>query len=465
MSVSTSTVMSCMRCWPNRCLVVLACAVALVGLALVGPALTQAASSPPSKPGGVVRRSAATGGPFASPIGPGTAGQPTPSNTALSPELQLRYPGGPVMHAHTIHLIFWAPPTFSFPAGYEAGVQAYMQDVAADSGKTSNAYGAISQYGDAGGPAQYNVTYGGSVTVTDALPARDPNCFDGATCISDDQLAAKVEAVRAAHSSPAWPRGLADQYVILTPENITTCFSDGSGACSDNWYCAYHYFRPLVSAPSNPLIYMHIPFEDPLFCHNDFSNTQPLPNGQSDVASDLISHEEREAATDPLLNAWFDDAGNEADDKCIDSYGVLIGFNGSSIGYNQAIGIGQYDTQTEWSNALRGCYQMGKPTISSISPGSGPGGSTVGITGTNFFAAYPSTPAVLFNGHPSPSVTVDSPTHLTVTVPSGNVTGKVTVQGVGGNGVSTQTVGLLPTVTSLSATSGFAGQSITVTGT
>jgi hypothetical protein len=166
-----------------------------------------------------------------------------------------------------------------------------------------------------------------------------------------------------------------------------------------------------------------------------------MPNGNVDVALDLISHEEREAATDPLGTAWFDSNGNEADDKCIESYGVLIGVNGLSIGYNQPIGGGQYDTQTEWSNALHGCYQMGKPTISSISPGSGPGGSTVGITGANFFAAYPSVPTVLFNGHPSPSVTVDSPTHLTVTVPSGNVTGKSTVQAVGGNGVSAQTFG------------------------
>jgi IPT/TIG domain len=455
-----------MRCWPNRCLLSLALIAALLGLALVGPALAQAASSPPSKPGGVVRRTAATGGPFASPIGPSTAGQASPSNTALNPELQLLYHGGPVMHTHTIHLIFWAPPTFSFPVGYEAGVQAFLQDVAADSGKTSNAYGAITQYGDGGGAAQYNVTYGGSVTVNDALPPRDfSSCFDGTTCITDDQLAAEVEAVRAAHSSPAWPRGLADQYVILTPPDVTTCFGDGSGACSDNWYCAYHFFRPLVSAPPSPLIYLHIPYEQADFCHNDFVNTQPMPNGQSDVASDLISHEEREAATDPLLNAWFDDAGNEADDKCIDSYGVIIGVNGSSIGFNQAIGAGQYDTQTEWSNALRGCYQMGKPTISGISPGSAPGGSTVGITGTNFFAAYPSVPTVLFNGHPSPSVTVDSAAHLTVTVPSGSATGKVTVQAVGGNVVSTQTFGLLPTISSLSAASGFAGQSITVTGT
>src|SRR5205809_753121 len=204
MSVSASTVVSCMRCWPNRCLVSLTCAFALLGLSLLGPSLATADASPPSKPGGVVRRSSAPASPFASPIGVGSAVPSTPTNTALNPELQLRYHGGPVMHTHTIHLIFWAPPSYSFPAGYATGVQAFLQDVAADSGKTSNAYGAISQYGDGGGPAQYNVTYGGSVTVSDELPPRDPGCFDGAACISDDQLATEVEAVRAAHSAPAW---------------------------------------------------------------------------------------------------------------------------------------------------------------------------------------------------------------------------------------------------------------------
>src|SRR2546430_15354496 len=91
MTGSTSTVMRRMRCWPRRCLFVVA---ALVGLALIGPTIAHAAASPPSKPGGVVRRTSAAGGPFASPIGPGSAGQSAPANTALNPELQLRYHGG-----------------------------------------------------------------------------------------------------------------------------------------------------------------------------------------------------------------------------------------------------------------------------------------------------------------------------------------------------------------------------------
>jgi Lamin Tail Domain/IPT/TIG domain len=452
-----------MRCWPNRCLLSLACVAALLGLTLVGPGAARADSSPGNKPLGVVKRAA---GGRAVPSAPTGAPGARPSNTAIDPTLQLTYHGGPVMHTHAIHAIFWAPSGFPFPAGYQTAVEGFLQNVAVDSGKTSNAYGAISQYGDAFGPAQYNVTYSGSVLDTNSYPATDAlNC--GAAgfapkCLTDEQLYTEIEAIRAAQG---WSGGLAQQFALVLPPGVTTCIGGSLwDVCSDNYFCAYHSWDPRMSdATTN--FYLNIPYEDPNVCHNDFVTTQPMPNGQADVAIDLISHEEREAATDPLGTAWFDANGNEADDKCIDSYGVLIGVNGSSIGYNQAIGVGQYDTQTEWSNALHGCYQMGKPTISSISPGSATAGSTVGITGTNFFAAYPSNPGVLFNGHPAATVTVDSSTHLTVTVPSGNVTGKVTVQAVGGNVVSTQTFGLQPEITSLSASSGFAGQSITVTGT
>jgi hypothetical protein len=36
----------------------------------------------------------------------------------------------------------------------------------------------------------------------------------------------------------------------------------------------------------------------------------------ADMMTIVASHEIREAVTDPMLNAWFDNAGYEADDKC-----------------------------------------------------------------------------------------------------------------------------------------------------
>src|SRR5262245_66130099 len=36
----------------------------------------------------------------------------------------------------------------------------------------------------------------------------------------------------------------------------------------------------------------------------------------ADMMTIVASHEIREAVTDPQLNAWYDDQGYEADDKC-----------------------------------------------------------------------------------------------------------------------------------------------------
>src|SRR5207247_1784764 len=62
------------------------------------------------------------------------------------------------------------------------------------------------------------------------------------------------------------------------------------------------------------------------------------------------------------------------------------------------------------------------PTISSFTPGSGPVGTSVTISGTNFTGAT----AVLFNGT-SASFTVNSATAITATVPAGATSGPISV--------------------------------------
>src|SRR5436309_3389816 len=62
------------------------------------------------------------------------------------------------------------------------------------------------------------------------------------------------------------------------------------------------------------------------------------------------------------------------------------------------------------------------PTITSFTPGSGPVGTSVTISGTNFTGAS----AVLFNGT-SASFTVNSATAITATVPAGATSGPISV--------------------------------------
>ena len=72
----------------------------------------------------------------------------------------------------------------------------------------------------------------------------------------------------------------------------------------------------------------------------------------------------------------------------------------------------------EWS-----CYNPCTPAVISSSPTSGPEGTIVTITGTNFFAGS----TVSFNGTPASSVTYINATTLEAVVPNGAATGNITV--------------------------------------
>jgi hypothetical protein len=72
-----------------------------------------------------------------------------------------------------------------------------------------------------------------------------------------------------------------------------------------------------------------------------------------------------------------------------------------------------------------------KPGIKSFTPGFGPVGTTVTITGSAFTGAT----KVQFNGV-SAVFTVVSDTKITATVPAGATTGKITVYTAGGKGTS-----------------------------
>lgn len=111
------------------------------------------------------------------------------------------------------------------------------------------------------------------------------------------------------------------------------------------------------------------------------------------------------------------------------------------------------------------------PTITSISPGSGPtaGGTSVTVTGTNLTGAT----GITFDGNAGSSLVVNSNTQLTVTTPAGTVGAKVVVvstpagTGTVQAGFSYVTTAGVPTITLISpntgATSG--GTLVTITGT
>lgn len=110
--------------------------------------------------------------------------------------------------------------------------------------------------------------------------------------------------------------------------------------------------------------------------------------------------------------------------------------------------------------------QAADPTITSFTPTSGPVGTTVTITGTNF--NDPAVNLVEFNSHDA-SFTVVNDTTIRATVPNDATDGRIQVHNVDGTATSSMSFNVTqapgPTITSFSPTSGPVGTVVTITGT
>jgi hypothetical protein len=105
------------------------------------------------------------------------------------------------------------------------------------------------------------------------------------------------------------------------------------------------------------------------------------------------------------------------------------------------------------------------PSITSLSPTSGPVGTSVTLTGTNFGSGQGAS-TVTFNGTPAGTANNWSATSITVPVPAGATSGLVvvTVGGMTSNGVAFTVVGPPPNITSLSPVLGTVGTTVTIAG-
>jgi len=435
-------------------LVALGASISLLFLLAAAPAVAAAtaagpAAAPPAagKPAGPPAPEPRSGGKIFG-IAPAAIGatdnphRPTAAEfagTRFAAGSNLTYHGGQVMHTNKTYLIYWAPSAHPMSATYENLITGFFQNVAADSRTSTNVYASDTQYTDGAGPVQYASTYGASWV--DSLTAIPDHCSGQykapahvSGCVTDADIQAEVS--HAIASNPTWdPPGPGVMYFVFTPQNVGSCFDTSSGTCAFTYYCAYH---SNYTDAGRDVIYANQPYTDTSGVGSSGScDSGEHPNNDwADATINVASHEHNEAITDPHGTAWYDSAGNENGDKCAWNFGTPLG--STSYGaYNQAIGTGKYYLQQEWSNASSGCvltYGSAPPvppTITGLTPASGPVGTSVTVTGTAFTGAT----SVKFNGK-SASFSVKSATSITATVPSGATTGVVTVTTSGGTGSS-----------------------------
>jgi IPT/TIG domain len=336
---------------------------------------------------------------------------------------------GPVMPANTNYALYWdpaGPP--SYPAGYQEGLNRYFSDLAGNSGGVLNSDSVLAQYGDSGGHfAAYESHFGGALADTNPYPAN--GCSAAPICLTDAQIRTEILSFVQAH---ALPIDLEHEYFLLTPEGVESCTEAAGTQCSDGTshksYCAYHSF---IQVGGSVLVYADDPYVAGLGC-DPGSNQHPNGNASDATIAGGLAHEHSESVTDPELNAWYDNKGNEVADKCQTGkakteFGTYLGTAPDGSPYNEVINGDLYLYQQMWSNEAHECRQRQAelPAIKKIKPKSGPpaGGTTVTITGTGF-----SSPATVRVGEAEATgVHVDSPTSITAVMPAGPASTKVYV--------------------------------------
>lgn len=158
--------------------------------------------------------------------------------------------------------------------------------------------------------------------------------------------------VKHAQSVNGWTSGI---FYVFTEKNENICTDSSQTKCASNAFCGYHsYFSASVGNISYNVPYAAIPYSASFHCNSGASPN----NNDADQAINVVAGELAGIATDPLLNAWHDDNGNEINDKCAWVFGPPINSLGANMNLKNATSnstIDSYLVQGLWSDTLSGC--------------------------------------------------------------------------------------------------------------
>jgi len=239
----------------------------------------------------------------------------------------LVYHGGPVMNGTAnVYAIFWEP-SGNVQSGYNSLIQRYFGDV-----NGTGLYKTNTQYHDSSGRYASAEHLAGSWVDSSGYP-------ESPLLDSDIQ-----NEVSYAQSVNRWSSSNQNIFFVFLEANQDLCFDNSYSQCASNYFCAYHsYFGANT-------IYAAMPYAASFSCNPGYSPN----NNDADQTINVSSHEQMEAATDPLLNAWYDYSGAENGDKCAWNFGPVNG-SGADVVWNRH----GYIVQKEWDNYRRGCVLSG----------------------------------------------------------------------------------------------------------
>jgi hypothetical protein len=165
--------------------------------------------------------------------------------------------------------------------------------------------------------------------------------YSQGTSLSDTAIRTVVSN---AISTGALPKDANGVYFVLTSSDVTA----SSGFCTK--YCGWHTYSS-IGGVNIKYSFVGNPDRCPSSCEEQ--TTGPNGNAGADGMASIIAHELEEAATDPQLNAWYDNRGYENADKCAWTFGTTYVANGAKA--NMKLGTRDYLIQRNWVN-LNGGY-------------------------------------------------------------------------------------------------------------
>jgi hypothetical protein len=239
----------------------------------------------------------------------------------------INYHGGPLILGTTRAYFIWYG---NWPTGTDTA-RDILTDLASGIGGTPYFNINTTYYNGAGTHVTNAVSYAGSAD----------NNYSLGKNLTDANIQSIVSS---AISGGSLPKDTNAVYFVVTSADV----NETSGFCTQ--YCGWHTHGTIGGSD---IKYSFI--GDPTRCPSSCEEQTTGPNGSTgaDGMASIISHELEEAVTDPDLNAWYDNRGEENADKCAWTFGTEYTAPNGALA-NMAFSGRDWLIQRNWVNASGG---------------------------------------------------------------------------------------------------------------